>query len=79
MTDCSSGCLAGSPAFSDTGIATGPIAAPLPASFGSAPSQTATSTTPTFDGSNGSYANNVTFPLISTTLQAASSGLSDGS
>jgi hypothetical protein len=35
-----------------------------------------TSTTPTFDGSNDSYPTNVTFPLISTSLKAASSGMS---
>jgi hypothetical protein len=59
-----------------TGIAAGPIAAPAPASFGSAPAQIATPASPTFDGSNGSYPANVTFPLIATSLQAASSGMS---
>jgi len=63
-------------ANSDTGIAAGPIAAPLPALFGSAPAQIATPASPTFDGSNGSYPANVTFPLISTNLKAASSGMS---
>ena len=57
----------------DTGIAAGPIAAP-PASFGSASAQLATSTSPTFDKSSGSYPANVTFPLISTNIKAASSG-----
>jgi hypothetical protein len=73
-----SGCV-GPPSMganSDTGIAAGPIAAPLPASFGSAPSQIATSGTPTFDGSSGSYPANVTFPLISTSLKAATPGMS---
>ncbi len=63
-------------ANSDTGIAAGPIAAPLPASFGSAPAQIATSTTPTFDGSSGGYPANVTFPLIATSLKSASPGMS---
>jgi len=60
----------------DTGIAAGPIAAPLPASFGSAPAQIATSTTPTFDGSGGGYPANVTFPFIATSLKSASPGMS---
>jgi hypothetical protein len=60
----------------DTGIAAGPIAAPAPASFGSAPAQIATSATPTFDKSSGSYPANVTFPLISTSLKSASPGMS---
>jgi hypothetical protein len=46
------------------------------ASFGSGTRQVATSTSPTFDGGNGSYPANATFPLIATSLQAASSGLS---
>ena len=60
----------------DTGIAAGPIAAPAPASFGSAPAQIATSATPTFDKSSGSYPVNVIFPLISTSLKSASPGMS---
>jgi hypothetical protein len=60
----------------DTGIAAGPIAAPPPASFGSAPAQIATSTTPTFDKSSGSYPANVTFPLIAASLKSGSSGMS---
>ena len=63
-------------ANSDTGIAAGPIAAPPPASFGTASQQTALSNGPTFDGKSGSYPTNVTFPLISTGLQAASTGMS---
>lgn len=73
-----SGCV-GPPSMganSDTGIAAGPIAAPPPASFGSAPAQIATSTTPTFDGSSGGYPANVTFPLIATSLKSASPGMS---
>jgi hypothetical protein len=60
---------------SDTGIAAGPIAAPAPASFGSAPVQGAMSGGPTFDGSSGSYPANVTFPMIATSLKSASPGL----
>jgi hypothetical protein len=60
----------------DTGIAAGPITAPSPAAFGSAPAQVAAPGGPTFDGSSGSYPANVTFPLISTSLVAASPGLS---
>lgn len=60
---------------SDTGIAAGPIAAPAAASFGSAPAQTATSASPTFDKSNGLNPTNVTFPLISTNLKATSPGI----
>jgi hypothetical protein len=63
-------------ANSDTGIAIGPIAAPAPASFGSAPTQFAVSGGSTFDGSSGSYPANVTFPLISTSLKSASPGMS---
>jgi hypothetical protein len=59
----------------DTGIAAGPIAAPAAASFGSAPVQTATSASPTFDKSNGVNPTNVTFPLISTNLKATSPGI----
>jgi len=61
---------------SDTGIAAGPIAAPAPASFGSAPAQIAVPGGPTFDGTSGSYPANVTFPLISTSLRSASPGMS---
>ena len=57
-----------------TGL-TGTVAAPVAASFGTGSRQTATSTTPTFDGSNGAYPANATFPLIATSLQSASSGL----
>jgi len=60
----------------DTGIAAGPIAAAPPASFGTAPAQFATSTSPTFDGSSGGYPANVTFPLIATSLKSASPGIS---
>lgn len=61
----------------DTGW-TGPIRAPAPASFGSAPppAQIATVATPTFDGSSGSYPSNGTFPVLSTAVQFSSSGLS---
>ena len=59
-----------------TGLAAGTVAAPVPASFGSGLRQIATSTTPTLDGSNGSYPANATFPLIATSLQSTSSGLS---
>jgi hypothetical protein len=58
----------------DTGVAAGPIAAPPPASFGSAPAQSATATTVGFDKTGASYP--VTFPLIVTSLKAASPGLS---
>ena len=61
---------------SSTGIAAGPIAAPPASSFGTAPKQTATAGGPTFNGSSGGYPANVTFPMISTSLQAGSSGLS---
>jgi hypothetical protein len=60
----------------DTGIAAGPIAAPPPASFSSAPAQLATSGSPTFDKSSGSYVTNVTFPLISINLKSSSPDLS---
>jgi hypothetical protein len=63
-------------ANSNTGIAAGPIAAPVAASFGSAPAQTAVPGGPTFDGSSGSYPANVTFPLISTSLKSVSPGMS---
>jgi hypothetical protein len=59
----------------DTGIA-GTVAAPAPATFGSAPAQTASSGGPTFDGTSGGYPSNVTFPLILTSLQRSSTGLS---
>jgi hypothetical protein len=57
-----------------TGIAAGPIAAPAPASFGSAPAQIATTANSAFDQSNGSYP--VTFPLIAASLNSASTGMS---
>jgi len=57
-----------------TGVAAGPVAAPLPASFGSAPSQLATATTVPFDKTGANYP--VTFPLIIASLKAASPGLS---
>jgi hypothetical protein len=60
----------------DTGIASGPIAAPVPASFGTAPTQMALAGGPSFDGKSGSYPANVTFPLISTSLKQASPGIS---
>ena len=61
----------------DTGW-TGPVGAPAPASFGSAPptAQIATAATPTFDGSGGSYPSNGTFPVLSTAVLFSSSGLS---
>ena len=59
-----------------TGLAAGTVAAPLPASFGTGSRQIATATGPTFDGANGSYPANASFPLIATSLQSASSGLS---
>ncbi len=62
-------------AFS-TGFAAGPIAAPPPATFGTAAKQTALPGGPSFDGSSGVYPANVTFPLISTGLQPASPGFS---
>jgi hypothetical protein len=58
-----------------TGLA-GTVATPLSASFGSGARQIATSTSPTFDGANGTYPANASFPLIATSLQAASPGLS---
>jgi hypothetical protein len=73
-----SGCV-GPPSLGynfDTGISAGPIAAPAPASFGTAPAQVAVPSGPTFDGSSGSYPANVTFPLISTSLKSASPGMS---
>ncbi len=59
----------------DTGIA-GSVAAPGAASFSSAAAQLAMQGGPTFDGSSGSYPANVTFPLLSNSLQAGSAGLS---
>jgi hypothetical protein len=46
----------------------------VPASFGSAPAQIAATTKPAFDQSGGTYP--VTFPLIATSLNSASAGLS---
>jgi hypothetical protein len=60
----------------NTGLAAGPIAAPPAATFGTAPKQTASSASPTFDGSSNGYPANVTFPLISASLKAASPGIS---
>lgn len=59
-----------------TGVAAGPIAAPGPASFGTAPAQTPTAFSPTFDNSSGSIPVNVTFPAIVTSLKAESAGMS---
>ena len=64
----------GTAAF-DTGIA-GSVAAPAAATFGAGPAQLATSGGPSFDGSSGSYPSNVTFPLIISSLQKTSTGLS---
>jgi hypothetical protein len=59
----------------DTGIA-GSVAIPAAATFGSAPTQLASSGGPTFDGSSGSYPSNVTFPLLISSLQKSATGLS---
>ena len=60
----------------DTGIPAGPIAAPLPPSFGFGPAQLALPGGPSFDGLNGNFPVNVVFPLISTSLKSGASGLS---
>ena len=57
-----------------TGVS-GTVAAPAAATFGTAQTQTATSGGPTFDGSSGSFPANVTFPLISSSLQKTQAGL----
>ena len=59
----------------DTGFA-GTVAAPAPATFGTAPAQLASSGGPTFDGNSGSFPANVTFPLLLSSLQRSSTGLS---
>ena len=55
--------------------ASGTVAAPAAATFGTAPAQIATSGGAAFDGRGGPFPSNVTFPLISTSLQKAPSGL----
>jgi len=53
----------------------GTVTAPVAATFGTGQAQTATSGGPTFDGSSGSFPVNVTFPLISSSLQKTQAGL----
>ena len=55
--------------------ASGTVTAPASATFGTAPAQIATSGGPVFDGKGGPFPSNVTFPLISSSLQKSSSGL----
>ena len=64
--------------ITDTGIA-GTVAAPAPASFGSVASQIASVGGPSFDGSSGSYPKNATFPLVLSSFQKSSAGLSPAS
>jgi hypothetical protein len=59
----------------DTGIA-GSVVAPGAATFGAASPQVASSGGPTFNGSSGSFPSNVTFPLLISSLQKSSTGLS---
>ena len=56
----------------------GPAGVPAAATFGDSPvpAQIATSGGPTFDGSSGSYPSNVSFPVLSSTLQYTSVGAS---
>jgi hypothetical protein len=61
--------------ITDTGIA-GTVAAPAAATFSTTPPQLATPGGPTFDGSSGSSASNITFPLLAAGLQKTSTGLS---
>jgi len=56
--------------------ASGTVAAPPAATFGTAQARTAVPGGPTFDGSSGSFPANVTFPLISSSLQKSPTGLS---
>ena len=61
--------------YTDTGIA-GTVAAPAAATFGTAPAQLATPGGASLDGTGGSYPANVTFPLLTGSLQKTSTGLS---
>ena len=54
----------------------GTVAAPPAATFGTAQARTAVPGGPAFDGSSGGFPANVTFPLISSSLQNGSTGLS---
>ena len=58
-----------------TGVS-GTVAAPPAATFGTAQARTAVPGGPTFDGSSGSFPANVTFPVISSSLQKSATGLS---
>jgi hypothetical protein len=58
-----------------TGVS-GTVAAPPAATFGTAQARTAVPGGPTFDGSSGGFPANVTFPLISSSLQKSPAGLS---
>jgi hypothetical protein len=71
-TPSSSTITATTPCCADTGI-TGTVGAPAPAAYGTAPLQTATANGPAFSGGS-LYPVNVTFPLISTSMQQTSSG-----
>ena len=61
--------------YQDTGIA-GLIAAPGAATYSSATAQIAAPGGPTFDGSGSGLQANVSFPLLTSSLQATSAGLS---
>jgi hypothetical protein len=61
--------------FGDTGIA-GTVTSPAAATFGSASPQLAASGGTSFDGTNGSFPANVTFPLLISSLQKSPTGLS---
>lgn len=61
--------------YTDTGIA-GTVAAPAAATFGSASPQLAMSGGPSLNGTSGSYPTNVTFPMLTSSLQRTSTGLS---
>src|ERR1035438_5174762 len=61
-----------SPLFFDTGL-TGSVGVPAPASFGNSPIPAQIAP---LDGSNFETANNSAFPVLSASLQAASTGLS---
>ncbi len=61
-------------AYSPTG-ASGTVAAPAAATLGTAPAQTATAGGAVFDGRSGPFPANASFPLISSSLQKAPSGL----
>jgi len=60
--------------YFDTLIA-GTIAVPAAATYSSATAQVAMPGGPAFDGSSGAYPANVTFPLLTTSLQAKPTGL----